>query len=111
MQPVASAASSSRSRRFWKSFSRSHSGIAVRNERKPRGANAEIGLEQPLELEQRLVVEDDLVDFVELDPAGLEAIGHRLRGNSASCFLRVKRSSWAAATIVPSTTSAAALSW
>ena len=31
-----------------------------------------IGFDQPLELEQRLVVEYDLVDFVEFDPAGLE---------------------------------------
>ena len=32
-------------------------------------------------------------------------------GNDASCFTRVKRSSWAAATISPSTTTAAAASW
>ncbi len=34
-----------------------------------------------------------------------------LAGKPKSCFLRVKRSSWAAATISPSTTSAAAESW
>ena len=32
-------------------------------------------------------------------------------GNAASCFFRVKRSSWAAATIAPSTNKEAALSW
>jgi hypothetical protein len=32
-------------------------------------------------------------------------------GKPESCFLRVKRSSWAAATMRPSSISAAALSW
>ncbi len=50
--------------------------MAMRNERKPRGAKREIGFEQALELQERLVVEDDVVDVVELD-AGLR------RGNTA----------------------------
>ena len=37
-----------------------------------------IGLDQSLELEQRLVVKYDLVDFVELDAASLKTIGQRL---------------------------------
>ena len=39
------------------SFCLSQTGIAVWNELKPRGANGEVRLQQPLELQQRLVVE------------------------------------------------------
>ena len=74
--------------------------------------DAEVGLEDALELEQRLVVEADVVDVVDAD-AGLLAGSSRRRGagSSASPFLRVKRSSCAAATISPSRSRQAALSW
>ena len=57
----------------------------------------EIGFEQPLELQERLVVEDDVVDVAELD-AGRCRGNRRSRspGKPESCFLRVKRSSCAA---------------
>ena len=46
---------------------------------------------------------------VEVDETRQYAIAPR--GNDSSCFLRVKRSSWAAATMRPSTTRQAAASW
>ena len=73
----ASARSSSISSDFWNSFSFSHSGIAMRNEREAPRREREIGLEQPLELQERLVVEGDEVDVAPRD-AGLRA------GNSAA---------------------------
>ena len=83
----------------------------MRNEAEAARREREIGLEQPLELEERLVVEHDVVELAQ-PAAGLgQTIGDRARRESAaSCFLRVKRSSCAAATMRPSTTRAAALS-
>ena len=71
----------------------------------------DIGLQQPLEFEERLVVEHDVVEAVGGD-AGFLAGNRRSRGagSAGSCLRRVKRSSWAAATMRPSSTSAAALS-
>ena len=71
----------------------------------------EIGFEQPLEFQKRLVVEHDVIDVVQRD-ARLPPGNRRARdaGKPASCFLRVKRSSCAAATMRPSSTRAAALS-
>ena len=86
----------------------------MRHEERPEAARRErqIGLEQALELQQRLVVEPDVVELGRRRcRASLQAVVDRLRGKSASCFLRVKRSSCAAATISPSTTRAAAQSW
>ena len=45
----------------------------------PAGRVGEIGLEQPLELEQRLVVEGDVIELVGADSAALEAERDRLR--------------------------------
>jgi hypothetical protein len=59
--------SSSRSSVFWKSFSRSHTGMAMRKGEAAR-REGQVGLQQPLELQERLVVEGDVVDLVELDP-------------------------------------------
>jgi hypothetical protein len=76
--------------------------MAMRNELKPTRREREIGLEQPVELQERLVVErDDKSMSGELDAgrrreAELDRV---LRGSPESCFLRVKRSSCAAATI------------
>ncbi len=42
------------------SFSPSHSGIAIRYDRQPRGAQRDVGFEQPLELDERLLVEADV---------------------------------------------------
>ena len=61
--------------------------------RQAEGAEAarrvgEIGLEQALELDQRLLEEDDVVDAVEVDAGGVEAIADRVRRESpdrASC--------------------------
>ena len=72
---------------------------------------AQVGLHHALELHPGLVVEDDRVEVLEAQ--GQPSRGTRLAarwGKAASCFLRVKRSSCAAATISPSHTSAAALS-
>jgi hypothetical protein len=55
---------------FWKSFSFSHSGMAMRNDWNP-GRERQVGLQQPLELQERLVVEDHVVDLAELDAASL----------------------------------------
>ena len=96
---------------FWNSLSLIQSGMAMRNEAKPARRIGEIGFEQPLELDERLLEEDDVVDVVEIDVARLQAIADRVgRESPASCFLRVKRSSCAAATMRPSSTRAAALS-
>ena len=46
----------------------------MRNDRNPRGATPEISLENPFELEQRLVVEADGIELCHVDSAGLEAI-------------------------------------
>ncbi len=75
----------------------------------PRG-EAVIGLKQSLELQVGLVVKRDGLDVRKLQTGLVEDIGDRMPGKEESCFLRVKRSSWAAATISPSTISAAALS-
>ena len=40
----------------------------------------QVGLEQALELQERLVVEDDVVDVLQRDPAGLQAVFDRLGG-------------------------------
>mgnify|MGYP003694496313 CR=1 FL=1 len=48
-----------------KSFSFSQTGIAVRNEFRPFGATPEVVLEDALELEERLVVEADVVEFAD----------------------------------------------
>ena len=72
----------------------------------------DIGFQQPLEFQERLVVEDDVIDVGKAGAGGFQAIGDRVASETtASCFLRVKRSSCAAATMRPSSTSAAALSW
>ena len=85
----------------------------MRKERNPVGADAEIGLEDALELEQRLVVEADVGEVltVEIPPAREAVRRRRARGKAASPFFRVKRSSCAAATISPSRSRQAALSW
>ena len=50
----------------------------MRKEREAAGREREIGLEQPLELEERLVVERDMVDLAERDAALRQAIGERV---------------------------------
>jgi hypothetical protein len=49
------------------SFSLSHNGIAIRNERQPRGRARGIGLEQTVELDQRLLVEADQIELLGRD--------------------------------------------
>ena len=85
------------------SFCRSQSGRPIRKSLKPRGRVGDVGLEEAVELEQRLVVEGDAGRARRPSmPASLEAVTRRaLVGKRKSCFLRVKRSSWAAATISP----------
>ena len=53
------------SRYFWNSFSRSHTGIAMAERLEIPGREGEIRLEQALELQERLVVEDDVIDVLE----------------------------------------------
>jgi hypothetical protein len=57
------------------------------------------------------VVDGDVIDFGERQTAPARHQRAACQGKRASNFLRVKRSSCAAATISPSRTSAAALSW
>ena len=67
-----------------------------------RGREREIGFQQPVKLGQRLVVKGDVVQFRRLErrpPAGNTR--RRWSGNAGSCFLRVNRSSCAAATMSP----------
>jgi hypothetical protein len=47
----------------------------------------EVGLEQPFELEERLVVEGDIVDVRHLDAGGVEAVLHRLLGEGRVVLL------------------------
>ena len=93
------------------SFSLSHSGIAIRNDRQPARRAGDVGLEQPVELDQRLLVEADQIELLVVMPASRRQYATARDGKSASCFLRVKRSSCAAATIRPSSTRHAAESW
>ena len=72
------------------------------------GRKGKVGFEEAFELQERLVVEADIVQVSRLETGLLQAIIDGVGRESWSCFLRVKRSSWAAATILPSTTSAAA---
>ena len=63
-------------------------GIAVRNELKPLRREGQIGFDQPLEFQQRLVVEHDVVEFVALEAGVLKAIANRVVRESrrrASC--------------------------
>jgi hypothetical protein len=50
----------------------------MRNESKPARREREVGLEQPLELEERLVVERDEVHILELDARLREAVVERV---------------------------------
>ena len=94
------------------SFSPSHSGMAIRYDRQPARRAGDVGFEQPRELDQRLLVEADVIDLRRRDARLAQAVRDRLAsGNAASCFLRVKRSSCAAATMRPSSTRQAAESW
>ena len=65
----------------------------------------QVGLQQPLEFQERLIVEDDVIDRLQPYALPLQAVGYGVAG-----LRREKRSSCAAATISPSRTSAAALS-
>jgi hypothetical protein len=55
-------------------------GKCRRKRAKPARRQRKVGLEQALELQERLVVEDDVVDVLKRHPAGLEAVFHRLCG-------------------------------
>ncbi len=86
----------------------------------PEGAVAgrrecQIRFQQPLEFSEGLVVKADVRQLFGGDAGSFETKIDRVLGESVvvffSRFFRVKRSSCAAATISPSTTSAAAESW
>ena len=78
----------------------------------PAGREGQVGLEQALEFQKRLVVEDDVIDGLERHAFALQAVSDGVtRESGRRASRREKRSSWAAATISPSRTSAAALSW
>jgi len=68
----------------------------------------EVRLQDPLELAQGLLVRVDVVDVLKAEPSLVRQFSMACCVKRASCFLRVKRSSGAAATISPSTTNAAA---
>ena len=48
----------------------------------PSGRECQIGLDQPLELQKRLVVERDIVDIARLQPRELQAEFDRMRGET-----------------------------
>ena len=82
-------------------------GLAAR-----RGARRGVGLEQAVELDERLLVEADRGrDRCAVMPASRRQYSTARDGKPASCFLRVNRSSCAAATMRPSSTRQAAESW
>jgi hypothetical protein len=89
------------------SFSVSHNGRAMVGPEALRRAR-DVGFEQPLEFDQRLLVKAHVIDPIDADAALAQAVVDGATGNRASCFFRVNRSSWAAATISPSTTRHAA---
>ena len=72
----------SRSRFFWNSFSRSHSGRAIRKDCEARRRKGQVSLQQPLELEERLVVENHVVYVLEAHSARRQAIRHGVRGKA-----------------------------
>jgi hypothetical protein len=74
------------------------------------GREGQVGLKQAFELEERLDVEGNVVDVFAVQASFGQAVGKGAGGNPALCLQRVKRSSCAAATILPSTRRAAALS-
>ena len=111
VEPRRTCASSLASRLFLKQLFASHSGIAIAKERETPGRKGQVGLQQPLEFQERLVVEDDEIERPKTHARRLPDNNRwRCAENAASCFLRVKRSSCAAATMRPSSTRAAALS-
>ncbi len=61
------------------SFSPSHSGIAIRYDRQPARRARDVGLEQPLELDERLLVEADVIDLRRRDAGFAQAVLDRLR--------------------------------
>ena len=71
----------------------------------------EISFQQPLEFQQRLVVENDVIQIFRLDFRLAQAEITAFFGKLWSCFFRAERYSCAAATSRPSTINAAALSW
>ena len=73
--------------------------LAERGEASRR--EGQIGFDQPLEFHERLFIEDDVVDLGGADRPALRQYAIALRGKAGSCFLRVKRSSCAAAMISP----------
>ena len=54
--------------------------MALRKEGKPRGANVDISLDQALELDERLLVEDDVVEVGGGNASRLETIVYRSHG-------------------------------
>ena len=86
-RPASKRFSSSRSSSFWNSFS-----LQPERDRHAERAEAarregEVGLEQPLELQERLVVEDDVVDVAELDAGLGQAVVDRVRGKARIVLL------------------------
>ncbi len=71
---------------------------------------SDVGLQQSLELEEGFIVKDDVLDTGQWDIAARRQNRTACFGKPASCFLRVNRSSCAAATICPSRNKQAALS-
>jgi hypothetical protein len=71
--------------------------------REPPRREGKVSLEQPLELQKRLVVEGDMIELCRFDAGDLQTGLDRVVRKPESCFLRVKRSSCAANTL-PSTT-------
>ena len=96
---------------FWNSFSRSQSGRAIRKERNPLRRKRQIGLEQPLELQERLVVEDDVVDLVEPTLPSPRQYSTALMREAGVVLLAREALLLRGRDDAPVATSAAALSW
>ena len=80
----------------------SHDGIARMNGGKRAREAGDVRVEDALELDERLLVEADVVEVVDQQPLRSDSIGSRSPGSPGRASCRVKRSSEAAATTWPS---------
>jgi len=85
-----------------RSFSWTHCGIAMQNDREtPAGRTARWVLEDPLEFQERLLIEDNVVQVGRPQAASPEAVVDRVAREPVVVLDAGKRSSWAAATTRP----------
>ena len=106
-----SAANSPRSRSFRNSFSLQPYRHCHSKRLESARGKCQVCLQQALELQQWLVVKGEQIDLLDRYTGLRKQYFAAFAGKRGSCFLLVNRSSCAAATMRPSSISAAALSW